>query len=186
MAIYKQKLYVADLTEVISIDLLNGKILERVEVPNAVFLNDVTVDKQGIVYVSDTRTNKIHRIAGGKSSVYLEQVTSANGLKLVNDNLYVLAGTELLKFDINKNRTVIAKGLEKVGDGLEPLPNGDFLVTCWAGIIYYVRKDGTMDKLLDVQGKMNTADIGFDATTNTLWVPTFNANSVIAYKVKFK
>lgn len=185
MAIYKQRLYVADLTEVISIDLQNGKILERVEVPNAVFLNDVTTDKQGVVFVSDTRTNKIHRIENGKSTVYLDQVTSANGLKLVDDDLYVLAGAELLKFDQYKNRMVIAKGLDKAGDGLEPLPNGDFLVTCWAGIIYYVRKDGTMDKLLDVQGKTNTADIGFDTKTNTLWVPTFNSNSVIAYQLKF-
>lgn len=186
MAIYKGKLYVADITSVISVSLFSGEIIERVEVPKAVFLNDIAIDKKGIVYVSDTRTNKVHRIADGKSELYLENVTAANGLKFVKNDLYALAGTELIKFDKNKNRTVIASGFEKSGDGLEPLPNGDFLVTCWAGIIYHIRKDGTKDKLLDVQGKMNTADIGFDPKTNTLWVPTFNANSVIAYSLNFK
>jgi len=186
MAIYKGKLYVADITAVVCIDLSNGKIIEKIEVPNAVFLNDIALDKKGVVYVSDTRTNKIHRIANAQSTVYLENVMAANGLKFVKDDLYALAGPELIKFDKNKNKTVIASGFEKSGDGLEPLPNGDFLVTCWAGIIYHVRKDGTKDKLLDVQGKMNTADIGFDPKTNTLWVPTFNANSVVAYQLKYK
>ena len=186
MAIYKGKLYVADITAVVCIDLSNGKIIEKIEVPNAVFLNDIAIDKKGVVYVSDTRTNKIHRIANGKSAIYLENVMAANGLKFVKDDLYALAGPELIKFDKNKNKTVIASGFEKSGDGLEPLPNGDFLATCWAGIIYHVRKDGTKDKLLDVQGKMNTADIGFDPKTNTLWVPTFNANSVVAYQLNFK
>lgn len=186
MAIYKGKLYVADITAVVCIDLSNGKIIEKIEVPNAVFLNDIAIDKKGVVYVSDTRMNKIHRIANGKSAIYLENVMAANGLKFVKDDLYALAGPELIKFDKNKNKTLIASGFEKSGDGLEPLPNGDFLVTCWAGIIYHVRKDGTKDKLLDVQGKMNTADIGFDPKTNTLWVPTFNANSVVAYQLNFK
>ncbi|WP_113653777.1 NHL repeat-containing protein [Pedobacter namyangjuensis] len=186
MAIYKGKLYVADITAVVCIDLSNGKIIEKIEVPNAIFLNDIAIDKKGVVYVSDTRTNKIHRIANGQSTVYLENVMAANGLKFVKDDLYALAGPELIKFDKNKNKTVIASGFEKSGDGLERLPNGDFLVTCWAGIIYHVRKDGTKDKLLDVQGKMNTADIGFDPKANTLWVPTFNANSVVAYQLKYK
>ncbi|KDN53920.1 SMP-30/gluconolactonase/LRE family protein [Flavobacterium seoulense] len=183
LARYKNTLFVADITAVVSIDIPSGKIVNKLEIENAVFLNDVTVDNKGVVYVSDTRTNKVHRIKNGKSELYLENVNSANGLKWINKNLYVLANTELLKVDKNKNRSIVAKGFEKQGDGIEQLKNGDFIVSCWAGLIYYVKANGEINKLQDVQGQMNTADLGYNAKENILYIPTFNHNSVIAYKL---
>lgn len=183
LARFKNTLFVADIDAVVSIDIATGKIINKLEIENAVFLNDVTVDNQGVVYVSDTRTNKIHRIKNGQSEVYLENVNNANGLKWINKNLYVLANTELWKIDKNKNKTVIAKGFEKPGDGVEQLKNGDFIVTCWAGLIYYVKPNGEINKLQDVQGQMNTADLGYNAKENVLYIPTFNHNSVIAYQL---
>lgn len=183
LARFKNTLFVADITAVVSIDIPSGKIINKLEIENAVFLNDVTVDNQGVVYVSDTRTNKIHRIKNGQSELYLENVTSANGLKWINKNLYVLANTELWKIDEKKNISIIAKGFEKPGDGLEQLKNGDFIVSCWAGLIYYVKSNGEIKKLQDVQGQMNTADLGYNPKENILYIPTFNHNSVIAYKL---
>ncbi|MCH5597757.1 hypothetical protein [Niabella ginsengisoli] len=86
--------------------------------------------------------------------------------------------------DKNKNKVIVASGFEQGGDGIEPVGNGDFIVTCWPGIIYYVKANGQFEKMLDVQGKMNTADLAYDAATKTLYVPTFNNFSVIAYKLK--
>ncbi|MFA9187088.1 hypothetical protein AAGV33_07535 [Flavobacterium sp. FBOR7N2.3] len=183
LARFKNTLFVADITAVVSIDIPSGKIINKLEIENAVFLNDVTVDDKGVVYVSDTRTNKIHRIKNGQSELYLENVTGANGLKWINKNLYVLANTELLKIDKNKNRNVVAKGFEKSGDGLEQLKNGDFIVSCWAGLIYYVKANGEIKKLQDVQGQMNTADLGYNPKDNMLYIPTFNHNNVIAYQL---
>jgi hypothetical protein len=183
LALYKKTLFVADIDAVVSIDIATGKIINKLEIENAVFLNDVTVDDKGVVYVSDTRTNKIYRINNGKSELYLENVTNANGLKWINKNLYVLANTELWKIDEKKNRSVLAKGFEKPGDGVEQLKNGDFIVSCWSGLIYYVKANGEIKKLQDVQGQMNTADLGYNAKENVLYIPTFNHNSVIAYKL---
>ncbi|RVT80042.1 ATP-binding protein [Flavobacterium sufflavum] len=183
LARYKNTLFVADITAVVSIDIPSGRIINKLEIENAVFLNDVTVDDKGVVYVSDTRTNKIYRMKNGKSELYLENITNANGLKWINKNLYALADTELLKIDEKKNRTVVAKGFEKPGDGVEQLKNGDFIVSCWAGLIYYVKANGEISTLQDVQGKMNTADLGYNAKENVLYIPTFNHNSVIAYKL---
>lgn len=183
MAIYKKTLFVADISAVVSIDIPSGKIINKLEIEGAIFLNDVTVDDKGVVYVSDTRTNKIYRIKNGQSELYLENATSANGLKWIDKNLYVLAGTELWKVDEMKNSSVLAKGFEKAGDGLEQLKNGDFIVSCWAGLIYYVKANGEVSKLQDVQGQMNTADFGYNAKEGVLYVPTFNHNSVIAYRL---
>lgn len=184
MALYKRFLYVADITDVVVIDVKAAKLVKTIPVPGSVFLNDVTVDKKGAVYVSDTRQNKVYKITKDQPEVYLEQVPGANGLKAMGTDLYILAGKELWKVDKNKNKTVVASGFEQGGDGLEPAGNDDFIVTCWPGLIYYVSATGRIQKMLDVQGQMNTADLAYDAATKTLYVPTFNNYSVIAYEFK--
>lgn len=184
LAIYKDLLYVADITDVVVVDIVTGNIINEITVPGATFLNDVTVDDNGVVYVSDTRENKIFMLRNDQPSVFLENTPSVNGLKFVNGSLYALVGPELWKIDNQKRSTVIAKGFELGGDGLEPVGNGDFLVTCWGGLVYYVKANGEFEKLLDVRGKMNTADLGYHPAYKTLYIPTFNSNSVKAFQLK--
>lgn len=184
LAIYRDMLYVADITSVSVIDIASGKVVEKVEFPGAVMLNDVTIDNSGTVYVSDTRSGKIYEMRDYKPSVYLENTPSVNGLKFTNGSLYALVGPELWKIDSNKKSSIVAKGFELGGDGLEPVGKGDFLVTCWGGLVYYVKADGSYEKLMDVRGKMNTADLGIHPQTNTVYIPTFNNNSVKAYQLK--
>lgn len=187
MAVYEDVLYVADITALVAIDLNTGDVLNEIEFPDAVFLNDVTVDDSGVVYVSDTRTGTIYQMQDNKPTVFLEDAPNANGLKVVNGSLYALVGPALWKIDANKEHTVIAEGFELGGDGLEPVgDDGDFLVTCWGGLVYYVKADGSFEKLMDVQGEMNTADLGIYPETNTIYIPTFNSNSVKAFKLENK
>lgn len=183
LALYKDLLYVADVTSVWVIDVITGNVVNQIEFPGAVMLNDVTIDDNGVVYVSDTRSGKIYQMRNNRPAVYLENTPSVNGLKYSNGHLYALVGPELWKIDANKRSTVVAKGFELGGDGLEPIGNDEFLVTCWGGLIYHVKADGSFDKLLDVRGKMNTADLGYHPQSNTIFIPTFNNNSVKAYKL---
>ena len=61
MAIYNNsKLYVSDITDLVEIEIANGKITNRYNAPGSKFLNDVAVDNQGNIYVADTRTNSIY------------------------------------------------------------------------------------------------------------------------------
>ncbi|MCL7988479.1 ATP-binding protein [Sphingobacterium sp. lm-10] len=183
MAIHDDRLYIADITDVVVVNVNTGELLKKIPVAGASFLNDVTTDSQGRVFVSDTREHKIYLIENDKASLYLDEANNANGVRVIDNTLYVLAGKELWKVDQNKNKTIVATGLAENGDGLEPVGNGDFLVTCWPGLIYYVKADGTLEQLLDVRGKMNTADLGYDSANQTLYIPTFNNNSVVAYKL---
>lgn len=187
MAIHEGVLYVADITAVVAINLSTGDVAQTVEFPDAVFLNDVAVDSDGTVYVSDTRTGTIYQMKNNEPTVFLDNAPNVNGLKVVDGNLYALVGPELWKIDADKQSTVITKGFELGGDGLEPVGNkGDFLVTCWGGLIYYVNADGSFEKLMDVQGEMNTADLGIHPESNTIYIPTFNSNSVKAFKLENK
>jgi len=185
MAAQNGKLYVADINEIVVINIKKASIEKKVAVPGAVFLNDVTVDNAGIVYVSDTRTNKVYRLKDGAVDEYLTNVESANGLKSIGRTLIVGAGTHLYLYDDKKNRLQIASGFAQAIDGVESVSRGDFLVSCWPGLIYYVHTDGKIELLLDTQAsKINTADIGYDASTNSLYVPNFAKNTVTAYSFK--
>ena len=66
------RLWVSDIDQLIGVDIAQGKIAERVPVPDSEFLNDVACDAQGAVYVSDMTKNKIHRYRDGKLAVFAE------------------------------------------------------------------------------------------------------------------
>lgn len=185
MAIYKNRLYVADLTELVVIDIEKQQVIKKIPVEGSVFLNDVTVNSGGVVFVSDTRTNKVHRVEDDKVSVYLEKISNANGLKVFGSNLIVGAGPELLLVGPDKKPLTLAKGVAQGIDGIEMTKRGEFIVSCWPGLIYYVYADGKIELLIDSQAqKINTADIGFDANTQRLFVPNFFKNSVTAYQLQ--
>lgn len=184
MAHYDGKLYVADVDELVVINIKAAEIEKKVIVPGAIFLNDVTVDSKGTIFVSDMKTGKIHRYANNVLSDYVTKVENVNGLKAIGPNLVVGAGTHLYLIDNKKNRLEIASGFAQGIDGVESMNKGDFLVSCWAGLLYYVHLGGKIDVLLDSQKEgINTADIGFDSETQMVYVPNFLKNSVTAYKV---
>lgn len=185
MAIVKDRLYVADINEVVVIDIKKQKVLKRIPIAEAVFLNDVTANSAGIVFVSDTRTHKVYRLEKDEPVLYLDNVNNANGLKAIGSNLLVGAGPELLLVGPDKTRLTLAKGFAQGIDGIEMAQRGEFIVSCWAGLVYYVYADGKIQLLIDSQAdKINTADLGFDGATNTLFVPNFFKNSVTAYKLQ--
>ncbi|HEY9197352.1 MAG TPA: ATP-binding protein [Mucilaginibacter sp.] len=180
---FGNELYVADLSEVVVVDIKTGKVSNKIAIDSAKALNDITVNDKGIVYVSDSKTKKIHRIEKGRVTTFLTGVSGVNGLKAVKDDLYILGGQKFMKADGKGNLTQIAM-LSCGGDGLEPVGNGDFLITCWSGHIFYVTADGKIETLLDTQEqKVNTADLAYDAVNHILYVPTFWSKKVVAYKL---
>jgi len=185
LGMFGDMLYVADVDQVAVIDTKKAAIVQKIPVPGAVFLNDITVDKNGIVYVSDTRNNKVYRIEKANVTTYLENMTGANGVLADGDDLYVLCSGTLYKADKNKKLTKVADGMENSTDGLEHADSKDFIVTAWAGSIWYVKADGTKEHLLDTQAlKINSADIGYDPKNRIVYVPTFWRNSIVAYELK--
>lgn len=185
MGAHNGKLYVADVKEVVVIDIDSGDIDTRIPVADAVFLNDIAVDINGVVYVSDTRTNKVHRIVDNNVELYLDNIASPNGLKTIGSTLIVGAATRLLLIDKDKNLLTLAKGFESNIDGVEMTQPGEFIVSCWAGLVYYVHANGRIEKLLDSRDtQINTADIGFDEDTRIVYIPNFHKNSLTAYQLK--
>jgi len=184
MAIVGDLLYVADIHDVVAISISKGKIDHKIAVPESGGFNDITADKNGVVWVTDSQKGAIYNVQGKTATLFMDNVRGINGIKAIDDRLYVLNGKEMFVTDASKTRTTIV-ALEQGGDGIEPVGNGDYIVTAWAGYMYYVNTaKGTKELLLDKHTTEKTADIGFDPATKTIYVPTFSANSIAAYKLQ--
>jgi len=185
LGIYKGKLYAADLSNVVVIDLKKGTIEKTIAVEGAEGLNDVSVGNDGVVWVSDSKTKRIYKVDGDKTSVYLENLKGPNGVLMRGKDFYVLDAGGAYKVNDDKTLTMMSDGMEGGTDGIENVSGNDFLVSCWQGALWYVGADGKKELLFDGKSqKTNTADIGFDPKTKTVYVPTFWRNSIIAFEVK--
>lgn len=99
---YGNRLYVADITDVVVIDIATGKVTKKIPVHSATALNDITVTDKGIVFVSDSRQGRIWRIENDVPSLYLDKVKGANGLKASGQDL-VYAEAEVRYRYMKKN-----------------------------------------------------------------------------------
>jgi len=184
MGLYQNRLYVADISQVVVIDTKAAKVVQRIPIEGASGLNDITVTDKGVVYVSDSKTARIWRIVNDEPTVYLENMQGVNGLKAVGEDLLIASGKLFVKADATKKITRLAD-LPQSGDGIEPVGNGDFLVSAWAGYLFYVKVNGTVTTLLETQEqKRNTADIGYDPVQRVIYVPTFFAKTIAAYRLQ--
>jgi hypothetical protein len=62
MGIFNGKLYVSDIDRVHEIDIASAKITNTYKYDSAKFLNDITIDSTGIVYVSDSNAGNILKL----------------------------------------------------------------------------------------------------------------------------
>ena len=178
--------YVADVDQLVEIDIEKGTITARYEAPGAVFLNDVTACMNGMIFVSDTRTAKIHVLNDGKFTVWMEgkPLETPNGLMAEKGKLLV-GDKNIYEVDIQTKK--VTQLIEDAGgvDGLEKNNAGDFVFSNWPGRIF-IHKNGKTIKLLDTtENKLNTADIDYALKLDLVLVPTFFDNRILAYKIIF-
>ncbi len=184
MAAKDNLLYVSDINDLVVIDIANAKVTARYPAAGSEFLNDVAVNKAGEVFVSDTRTKKIYQLKNDKLGVFLENVDNANGLAFIELGMLVGAGKELQLVDKDKKITLLATGFGENIDGIEQVKAGEFVVSCWPGLIYYVDAKGQLTQLIDSRAdQINTADIGYDPAGKLVLVPNFFKNTVTAYQL---
>jgi DNA-binding beta-propeller fold protein YncE len=184
MGLYKDKLYVTDIDEVVVIDILKATITDRISIKGSKFLNDLSIDNKGWIYVSDSWDGKVYIIKDRKATIYLQNLNGPNGLLTKGDDLYILASGTLYKAGKDQKLKEIAVNIEGGTDGIENVQGKDFIVSSWAGMIYYVNGDGSKQLLLDTRAKqINATDIGYDPKRRIVYVPTFYKNSVVAYQL---
>ncbi|MGB0732175.1 MAG: SMP-30/gluconolactonase/LRE family protein [Pontibacterium sp.] len=175
LAIFEGFLYVADLTQVVKIDLMTGEVVHRYKASEAKMLNDIAVSEAGELFVTDFVGQAIYRF-GPETELTLWQsgadLHHPNGLLWHEGELWVAAwGKEMqpdfttkapghiYRFNTETGKRTAYEGKNVRGnlDGLT-LSNDQLYVSDWIkGEVYRVTPQGLE---LEVKQPSGTADIG--------------------------
>lgn len=199
MAIYKDFLYVADLKNLHIINHKTGQLLNSIKVHESTMLNDIAVDKQGVVYVSDLIGGGIYRLKNNQLSQWVnsKEFEHTNGLYFDDNQLIVATWGKgmnkdfstnvlggLYRVDIKTGKVSSIKSAHSIGnlDGIVQI-DGRIIVNDWvSGTVFaYDKKkpNSTVKKLFNAG--YSAADIG--SYKNILYVPVMFSNRIDAYKL---
>ncbi|MFC2086131.1 family 16 glycoside hydrolase [Bacteroidota bacterium] len=189
MSIHKDQLYITERGNIAIIDLEKEKVIKRLQVDGSIFLNDIAVDKNGNIYVTDSRKDVIWKYDGNNFQEWLsgDEVGDPNVIYIHNNKvIWGNSGDRYLK-EVNPNGDNI-RNIVKLDkgfiDGIRIDNNGNYLVSLWRGIIYQITPEGEKKIIFDTSTPGDyCADFEYIKDKNLLIVPTFFGNTVVGYKL---
>lgn len=199
------KLYVSDITDLVEIDIDNGKIMKRFNAPGSVFLNDVVSDNQGNIYVSDTITNTIFKLDGNNNTSSLQawlqspQLNGPNGLHVDNTKNKLIvaslgnmskpgAGIEVVDLKGKTITTLGKEGTTSPFGGLDGIVSDTtdthyYVTDNPAGKVYIVNANGTgYGTLIDLHTQ-GAADLEFIPNQSTIIIPLMKDNKLVDFNL---
>ena len=201
------KLYVSDITDLVEIDIDNGKIMKRFNAPGSAFLNDVVSDNQGNIYVSDTITNTIYKLDANNNNntssleAWLQSplLNGPNGLHVDNTKNKLIvaslgdmskpgAGIEVVDLKSKTITTLGKEGTTSPFGGLDGIVSDTtdthyYVTDNPAGKVYIVNANGTgYGTLIDLHTQ-GSADLEFIPSQSTIIIPLMQDNKLVAYKL---
>lgn len=195
MAIYNNTLYVADMQELHIIDIEKGELVRTIKSDSSVMLNDVAVDDNGTVYISDMLGGGIYRYADKQLTQWIskEALPHPNGLFVEKGSLIVAAWGEGLRDDfstqvlgglsvinLQTNDITPYKNAQTLGnlDGIT-IVNNAIIVNDWINGNVFEYKNEKVKTLFNA-GKY-ASDIS--SKGNTLYVPMMFSKRIDAYRL---
>ncbi len=190
LTIHNDILYVIERGNLVLINIEEGKIDKRIPIVNAGFLNDLVIDENGDVYISDSDKGYIYRIRDNIVELWMNDILleGVNGLYIVNSK--IIAGTgsanNLISISIpDKEIHAITTNFSKGIDGIRRY-NGEYIVS-WYKKIYSIDDSGSVYKLFDTEdNKEWCADFELIKSRNIIIVPTLESNKLIAFKINIQ
>lgn len=196
MASYKDMLYVADRGVLVEIDIKKEKIIRKINLPGAQFVNDVAASSNGDIYISDTFTDRIYRLSKkGKLEVFIEnsKLEYPNGLWVDGEHLIVATWGKMTNrdtFETSRKGTLLkinlkTKEISTVGKGV-PIANFDGVVkyrnfyyaTDWTGgRLLQISEEGDVKEI--ITGFDQFSDLGIDVEKGIILIPEMSKNRFI-------
>ena len=173
--------------KILGFDLTTGLQVFSVNL-GATFLNGITHDNSGNLFVSDFSAKKIYRIkiATQTFNLFAQNLTqSPNGIifdEPSNSLVFVNWGSEA---KINRCSladstvtTLLTTSYTNI-DGIARKANGDFYISSWGtNSVYKYNNDFTATPTLIVSGLSSPADIYYNDLTDTLAIPNSGNNTL--------
>ncbi|PAF49374.1 hypothetical protein BKH43_06830 [Helicobacter sp. 13S00401-1] len=190
-------LYMVDVGVIRGFNVKTKKEVFKLPVKGSIFLNDIAVENDHTLLVSDTGTGLILKVdVKTKKYSTLVKIDPAlggpNGLVLDGDELYIAGydasgknAANLMKYNMKTKKLEVFSGVKGELDGLQKEPSGSFLVSDWNGLnftstdgkLYRVQADGSY-KEIPLPVKLRApADIFLH--NGVLWIPEMLGNKVL-------
>jgi hypothetical protein len=193
MALSADTLYVVDVDGIRLFDRRTGTQKGSWPIPGATFLNDVTVDDQGRVLVTDTGVEVtpqgpvkkgeyvIYRLDGKGAPERIAQgdaLQGPNGIHWSAEGLHFVTFTGRSLMRLEKDGPVeVAQFPKGWCDGLVQLPDGTWLVSSWKGrAVYHVDRSGLPRMIAG--GLISPAGLHYDRKRRTVLLPLLQENQV--------
>jgi len=186
VCVLKGVVYACDVDHVRRMSVETGQALEPIIIRGAEFLNDAATDGK-YIYVSDSNTDKIHRLDGDKQ-IEIPGPTNPNGIAFSGGKMFVVswAKHDIYEVDLDGIMPPMPFGLaDHFGglDGVEILSDGTFIVSDQKlnKIVLISADRKRVRTLLEIEG--GPADFGIDRARGLLYIPLVWNNSVAIYKL---
>lgn len=199
LALSGERLYVADIDELVAIDVASAKIVKRWPAEGAKFLNDVVAHPDGRVFTSDTKSNTIWMLQNDVLTPWLKDdaLNGPNGLAIEHGDRLVVAPIGRLPKDGDPGApahllavSLKDKSIRDIGDGqpvgfldgLVALGAGQYLATDFGqGPIYRISSAGAAETLVTLPP--TTADLGYLPDRKIAVAPHSKDGKLIAYRI---
>ncbi|MFA5056862.1 MAG: hypothetical protein WC485_02000 [Opitutaceae bacterium] len=204
---FQGKLYVVERPGVAEIDPDRGAVTRRFAIEGAPFLNDLGLDESGVIYVTDSQTNRVYKITDGKAELWLQDaaINLPNGLMVTKEKLLVdvMSDGTIKAVDLATKRveTVVTLGDDQADpertrrmlphgallDGLVSDGKGGCLFSDYFGRIFRADAAGRKTLLLDRSGpRQFCADFEYVPDLGLLVIPSLFEHRLTAYRVKME
>ena len=200
MDLHGNKLYVADVKELVVIDVEKQVITARYPLPKAIVLNGLDVAEDGTLFVGDWLGNKVYTLEDNGLELWYEnsKLNNPNGLFVANGYVYIgswgqnpgadftteTSGTFLRVSIKTKKLEVLNEGKPWMNlDGIHETKSGDFLITDFIkGELLTMSKKGKLKKTFDLEP--SAADFFYAEEKGLIVVPYLMGQKVVAYQYK--
>ncbi len=196
LTVFKNFLFVSDVNKIWKIEV-NTKKKEFFKINNAGFLNDLTVDKKGVVFASDMFQNIIYKLENNKLYIWKKSnlLNSPNGLLIEGNYLIVATWGEissgfstkvrgrLLKVNLKTREIKRFFNTRPIGnlDGIVFNKDNGYLVTDWIqGKLLSINRKGVVVKTKKISE--GSADLEVVMHKNLILIPMMKNNNLTAFE----
>jgi len=187
IACTKKDLFVTDIDLLIKIDLKSGRIEKTYSNHKSKSLNDVTVARDGRVFVSDSGGNCIFFVGNDSLEVFLEsdQLDRMNGILAKGNLLYLGSKGNFIAVDQRtKSISVLVQNTGYL-DGIVMTGKNKFITSDFKGKVQLIEPGKGIEILMNTTDQnINAADLGYIPSQKLLLVPTFLDSKVGAFRLK--
>jgi hypothetical protein len=195
MAIYKDKLYVTDVTKVAEIDLLTDELVQEYDVAGATSLNDICAGNGDNLYITDMTGNAIFKM--DTKTQKFTKLTLKSPINSPNGLLYDATKGSLVMVSYKVNAPIYEVKLSDFSvttlkatnynqfDGIARDRMGNYYISSWGdgedipGKVYKYDANFTGNGEVFINNLVGPADIFFNVWSDTLALPDMMETKLI-------